>query len=133
MVRKVLVLLDARDQLIDQVVGNKKLKICFLIDITVFWAPSINRVRRLGTIDSRLRVDRQEASSVKVDQALLDGISFCRNSSVTPGKSFQFALQIANKDIRNIFQRLRLAPQLDVLIVRALETYAISVKLTKGR
>ena len=45
----------------------------------------------------------------------------------------QLALQITNKDVCDVLQRFGLAPELNVLLVCALETYNIGIKLSKSR
>lgn len=130
---QIIVLVDTSDELINQGRWNQEFQVCLLVDETVLGTPSVDRVRRFHTVDSRLGVDGQETSPIQVDQEILNVISFGADGTVTPRKSVQFALQEANEDFGEILDRLGLAPQLDVLLVGSLEPNSICINLTKGR
>lgn len=129
----IIVLLDASDELIDQLRWHQEFQVSLLIDETVLRTPSVDRVRRLDTVDSWLGVDGQETSPVQVDQEILDVIGLGADWAVTPGKSIQFALQEANENLGKVLDGLGLAPQLDVLLVGTLEPNSIRINLTKRR
>jgi hypothetical protein len=130
---QVIVIFDTSGELINQGRWNKEFQVGLLVNETVLGTPSVDRVRRLDTVDSGLGVDGQETSAIQVDQVILDVTGLGTDWTVTPGKSVQLALQKANKNIGEILDGLGLAPQLDVLLVGSLEPNTIRINLTKRR
>lgn len=90
-------------------------------------------VRRLDTVDSRLRVHSQEATLVEFHEVISDLISLAGERRFTPGKRVDLIAEVADKELGNVLDRLGLTPLLAVRLVCARQANAVGVQLSKGR
>lgn len=127
------VVADEADDLVDDLGRDEQLDVALLVDVTVGGTPAMDGVRRLDTVDGRLGVDGEEAALVKLNQRGLDGVGLAGEGGLTPGQRVNLLVQVTNKGVGNVAQRLGFTPLAAVGLVGAGQADAVGVELTKGR
>lgn len=132
-IRQVGVPVDTLKNLRKDIGVDKQFKVRLLVDVSVGRAPTVDGVRRLDAIDGRLRVHSQETALVEIDKVLSDLVGLGSERSLTPGERVDLVVKVADKEVGDILDRLRLTPLLAVCFVGTNQANAVCVQLAKGR
>ena len=89
-------------------------------------------MRRLDTVNSGLGVDGQETTAVQIDQVASKHVGLAADRRLGPGEGLDFAAHVSHEEIRNVSDVVGFAPDLAVLLVRALETNTVGVQLAES-
>lgn len=94
---------------------DEEFKVGLLINISFAWAPTVNIILTLSSVNGGLRVNGKETEFIYLRQLHGDDRCFFRWCLVTPWECRQLFSTEFREQCGDIFKALRLAPELECI------------------